>query len=352
MRPSRWMGAAAAGVVLAGGAWVVTSGADDSQPARAAENFSTAEVERRDLVERETFDGTLGYADQDTLTAGIPGTLTAIRREGAVVRRGGTLYRVDDTDVRLLYGQTPAWRPFADGMSDGPDVEQLERNLVALGNDPDDDIEVDKEFDWATEAAIRRWEDALGVAEDGTIALGEVVFASGLTRAGQHHLEPGAAVAPGAQVLDVSSTEQVVTVQLEADRQDLVSRGDRVTVEMPDGSVMRGTITEVGRVAQTDPEDEEADPFIEVTLSLGQAAGRALDQAPVDVGIQVERARDVLAVPVYALLALAEGGYALEVISEGGGTQLVGIETGLVADGWVEVSGSGIDEGTRVVVPE
>ena len=58
----------------------------------------------------------------------------------------------------------------------------------------------------------------------------------------------------------------------------------------------------------------------------------------------------MLAVPVNALLALAEGGYAVEVERDGR-RALVGVETGLFADGQVEVSGQGLAAGDRVVVP-
>jgi predicted ribosome-associated RNA-binding protein Tma20 len=58
----------------------------------------------------------------------------------------------------------------------------------------------------------------------------------------------------------------------------------------------------------------------------------------------------VLAIPVAALLALAEGGYAVELV-DNGSTHLVGVETGLFADGLVEVKGNGLSAGDLVVVP-
>jgi multidrug efflux system membrane fusion protein len=53
---------------------------------------------------------------------------------------------------------------------------------------------------------------------------------------------------------------------------------------------------------------------------------------------------------VSALLALAEGGYGLQLV-EGGGTRYIAVQTGLFADGRVEVSGSGLTAGMRVGVP-
>ena len=64
-----------------------------------------------------------------------------------MIRRGKPLYRLDDEPAAwLLYGSLPAWRDFSSGMSDGEDVRQLERNLRALGHDPDGDMTVDD--DW------------------------------------------------------------------------------------------------------------------------------------------------------------------------------------------------------------
>jgi hypothetical protein len=58
----------------------------------------------------------------------------------------------------------------------------------------------------------------------------------------------------------------------------------------------------------------------------------------------------VLAVPINALLTLAEGGDAVEVV-EGGSRRLVGVQTGLFSSTMVEISGPGIAEGTLVEVP-
>ena len=90
-----------------------------------------------------------------------------------------------------------------------------------------------------------------------------------------------------------------------------------------------------------------------MTVSLDRPKDTgALDQAPVDVDITTETARNVLAVPVNALLALAEGGYAVEVQEAGGARHLVPVKLGLFADSLVEVGGGGLRAGMNVVVPE
>ncbi len=79
----------------------------------------------------------------------------------------------------------------------------------------------------------------------------------------------------------------------------------------------------------------------------------SLTSAPVKVVVTTSTAEAVLAVPIAALLALSEGGYAVERV-EGDSSKLVGVETGVFADGLVEVRPAGgvaLAEGDRVVVP-
>jgi multidrug efflux pump subunit AcrA (membrane-fusion protein) len=246
-----------------------------------------------------------------------------------------------------MYGSLPAWRDFSSGMADGEDVRQLERNLRALGHDPGD-MTVDDEWDWATTAAVLRFQDERGLTEDGTLSQGEVVFRPGPARVGELKAELGQRVATGAPIAQLSTTEREVTVDLDATRQQLVREGDGVTVDLPGGDTVRGRITDVGRVAEQAGED--AEPTIEVTIALrGRAArGTGLDQAPVEVGFEAERRRDALVVPVTALLARAGGGYAVEIV-EDGRTRLIDVEPGTFAEDLVEVTGSGLREGMRVV---
>ena len=151
----------------------------------------------------------------------------------------------------------------------------------------------------------------------------------------------GQSVAPGAQIADLSTTEREVTVDLEATRQALAREGARVTVELPNGRTVRGRIAEVGKVAEQ-PAGGEGEPTVEVTIDV---RARGYDQAPVDVGFEAGRLRDVLVVPVTALLARAGGGFAVET-ADG---QLLDVEPGGYADDLVEVTGEGLREGVKVV---
>jgi peptidoglycan hydrolase-like protein with peptidoglycan-binding domain len=347
--------AAAAGVVLCGAAWWTSAraGGQGGDQDRGEVATTTAAVTRRDLRATEAVDGTLGYGETRLLANQRQGTVTALPEEGSVVTRGRSLYRVDGKPVPLLYGRLPAWRALSVGVDDGPDVRQLEQSLVALGYDPDRAVTVDSHFTWATRAAVRRWQEALGLEETGSVQPGDAVWQPGPVRVASRKAAVGDSARPGSPVLEVTDTTRRVTIDLDASRQPYVHAGDRVDLELPGGRTTTGRVASVGKVATVPAGDGtgEGDPTVELVVSLDhpKATGR-LDQAPVDASITTEVRKGVLAVPVSALLALAEGGYAVEVERDGH-RQLVGVETGLFADGQVEVEGQGLRAGDRVVVP-
>jgi peptidoglycan hydrolase-like protein with peptidoglycan-binding domain len=279
------------------------------------------------------------------------GTVTSLPRAGSVVERGGALYRLDGDPIVLMYGSTPAYRALQSGVSDGRDVRELEQNLLALGFDPGT---VDDTFSSSTATAVSDWQESLGLEQTGAVELGRVVVLPGPRRVGEHKTSVGSVLSSGSEVLDTSSNKRVVTVELEASLQEMAHKGDRVEVTMPDGSLARGRITGVGRVArelESSSSDPNAEPqmVIDVTIELRseRGAGR-LDEAPVSVGLAQETRRHVLAVPVNALVARRGGGYGVELV---GSRRIVAVQAGMFADGYVEVSGGSIREGTRVVVP-
>jgi peptidoglycan hydrolase-like protein with peptidoglycan-binding domain len=345
---------AAVGVLAAGTAWWTLArpqaGRDD--PPGAQPGTTTATVAARDLRAQEQVQGTLGYGDARAVTNQRQGTITWLPAEGAVVRRGQTLYRVDGRPVQLFSGRLPAWRELSVGVDDGPDVRQLERNLVALGYDPNRVITVDDHFTSATAAAVERWQEAVGLDQTGAVKPGDAVWQPGAVRVGELKAAVGDAARPGSPILEVTATARQVTIDLDASRQPYVHAGDPVDIELPGGATTTGRVASVGKVATAagDPTSDSS-PTVEVVVSLDKPkATGSLDQAPVDAFITTEVREDVLAVPVNALLALAEGGYAVEVERDGR-RELVGVELGLFADGMVEVKGSGLRAGDRVVVP-
>jgi peptidoglycan hydrolase-like protein with peptidoglycan-binding domain len=260
-----------------------------------------------------------------------------------VIERGGTLFEVDGEPTVLLYGEMPAWRALGPGVS-GPDVLQLEANLVELGYG--DGLTVDESWDDATTAAVTAWQAATGMVADGHVDQGEVVFEPDAVIVAGLEGRRGGGVGPGAPVLRVTDTERVLTASLPASRRDGVAVGDTVEVELGDGSVVEATVTEIDAAPTT---AQDGSQTYGMRLSLAEADADVPD-GPVSLQLVRQERPDVLAVPVNALLALLEGGYAVERVTDDGLTELVAIDAGLFADGWVEVEGD-LEEGDEVVVP-
>ncbi|HJS95385.1 MAG TPA: peptidoglycan-binding domain-containing protein, partial [Solirubrobacteraceae bacterium] len=132
-------------------------------------------VQRRDLVQTDTESGTLSYADPRTVYDGLTGTITWLPAVGQVIKPGQALYRVGGVPVILMNGSTPAYRDLNSSDSDGPDILELNRNLVALGFNPDG-IVVDDVWQAATTAGVELFQESLGETETGELKLGNVVF--------------------------------------------------------------------------------------------------------------------------------------------------------------------------------
>ncbi|GGR98824.1 hypothetical protein GCM10010169_49270 [Micromonospora fulviviridis] len=284
--------------------------------------IGTATVTQGTLTERIQVGGVLGYLGSYTVDhQGAPGVLTTGPDSGDTIGRGAVLYRVADAPVRLLLGSVPAYRGFRYGMSDGPDVRQLERNLVAMGFDPYHRITVDRHFSATTAAAIRRWETSWGRSASqrtGRLAQGEVVFLPAPLRVTQLQIRVGGTVGPGMTVLSGTSTDRAVTVQLDTAQRSTVHTGDHVEVGLPDADPIPGRVTGVGEVATAPSADsgngpqQPANPdtaTVPLTIAVRLPRGSGLDQAPVTVDIVTGTRRDVLLVPIAALLARPGGGY-------------------------------------------
>lgn len=358
-----------AGVVVAAGALVAAGivaghrGAPDGGNAPAART-ATASIVRTDLTSTTQVTGTLGFAGLVTVSGNTTGTqFTWLPSPGQIVRRGQPLYEVDGRAVPLLFGRRPEWRTLSVGVLPGPDAAQLEANLVRLGYADRSALTIDRHYTWQTAAALRRWQTALGVTVTGTLAPGDVAYAPGPLRVTQVAAKLGGAPQPGQPVVSGTTTVRQVSAPLPVTLQHLVHAGDTVTVTMPDGfSTARGVVASIGHVASAAASGNqsqgggpspggEAPATVTLRVRLfNPRAGGGVDAAPVIVNITSARARHVLAVPVSALVALAGGGYAVEVV-HGAARRLVAVQTGLFANTRVQVSGRGLTAGTQVQVP-
>jgi hypothetical protein len=366
-----WAIAALALALIAAGALMVVTGVFDGGggSSASADNglaTSLARVERRSLSTQTQFSGTLGYAGSYTVWSGAAGTVTWLPKAGQVIRDGQVLYRVNEAPVVLLYGSTPAYRTLAEGATSadvtGADVAQLNRDLVALGYVDKADVDPAwDEFNWATKAGVEQLQRQLGVDQTGVLDLGDVVFLP--TAARVTTLRAGLGAPIGGPVLHASSTARTVSVALQPDLESAVEAGDRVTITLPDGSNTPGTVTSVGKVATASSDNSggsagsggsDSGPTVALHIRpTHPTATGSLDQAVVEVAITDQTVRNVLAVPVNALLARAGGGYTVEVAAGDGTHRLVRVRPGLFDDvaGMVQVSGSGLAAGQRVVVP-
>jgi len=353
--------AGAAAVILGGavtGAVLAWGSAAKDPAVKPALPPATAKVIRTTLVETRTVSGTLGLSVPAPISAIGTGTLTWIAPVGSTVKRGEPLFKVDERPVVALDGSVPLYRALRNGVS-GADVQQLENDLAELGYTG---FTVDDTYTSATATAVRTWQADLGLPQTGTVEPGQVVFTPGTVRIAEHTARVGDVLGGGAaSVLTYTGTTKLVTVDLKVADQALAVAGRTVTVKVPSREAVEGVVFQVGTVA-TAPQEASAAPdstssaapdaSIKVTVTIAdQEALGSLDAAPVDVDFISEERKDVLAVPVAALLALAKGGFGVEIV-DGDTTRIVAVKTGIFAAGRVEVRGEGIAEGVTVGVPK
>ncbi|MFE5766968.1 peptidoglycan-binding protein [Streptomyces sp. NPDC056485] len=378
------------------------SGASAGDPAEV----QTASVTQTDLSTALTKSGTLGYGTPWTLRGPAGGRVTLLPASGAVIRRGQQLYRVNDRPAMVFYGATPLFRRLDTPGTVGRDVRVVADNLRALGHDigpqppvgtlvpsspaapttaaitppspspspsrpaptgsaepkggkgqqdpvppaapqgPTRVREGDAVLTPSLIAAVTRWQQSAGMTPSGVLDVGDVVVTPGPVRVGDLKAQPGDDSA--ADLLSLTGTEKVVTLPVSAQDSASFEKGQAVTVTLPDGSTAPGRISAVSTVIQAtdDAQGGNAAPKRTVTVQLDDA-GKAdrIDAAPVQVQFTGRTKQKVLAVPVGSLVALSEGGYALQT-PDG---RLIKVTTGMFAKGLVEVSGDGVSAGLKVV---
>lgn len=353
-------GVALAAAALCGAAITI---AVRGTPAPAAPNpppVGTATVVRTDLASTVLTQGTLGYTTSPPVVNGLSGTYTSVLAAGTVVQPGQPLYRVDNQPVVLMNGGVPAWRPFAAGMTDGPDVQQLEANLIVLGDAHGLFTQPATHYGPGAVAAVERWQTALGVPATGSVDLGAIVFEPAVVRIDVAMVALGQRASVGDLPYQVTTTARSVSVPL-TPNDPTVAVGQQVSIQLPSGATTPGQVSAVGPPAPSGSSSasssgssssgSNASTVLTVTPADPAATGTANGEA-VQVALTVQSVHHVLAVPIAALVALAGGGYGLEVVEHSGQHQLAGVHTGVFASGEVQVSGSGLTPGTRVVVAQ
>ena len=383
-------------VAVAAGAYFLTN---RNGSAQAASNHNSdpagaVSVQRHDLVETDTESGTLSYANSQTVYNSLSGTITWLPSVGQVIKPGHLLFKVAEQPVILMNGTTPAYRDLSSADTPGPDIKQLNRDLVKLGFNPDG-IVVNGEWQAATTAGVEEFQVAHHITETGTLTLGQIVFLPGPQVVGTLNATIGSGGSGGGSnsnsnssssdssnsssnsdsssssgnaqgIMQTSSTQLVATVDLDASKQNEAKVGEKVTVEMPNSSTVNGVISAVSPVAQsssgssgssassgnsdssnTGSSASSSGATIPVTIRLkGHRRSAGLDQAAVSVNFAQARAKDVLSVPVTALVATSGSSYAVQ--EANASHRLLPVTVGLFAAGYVQISGSGIYPGLQV----
>ncbi|WP_157372738.1 peptidoglycan-binding protein [Agromyces sp. Root81] len=193
------------------------------------------------------------------------GTVTSVTvAPGDEVRAGSVLYSVNLRPVVVAAGATPVFRPLS-REAKGSDVQQLQQLLTELGFYSG---AVDGEFGSRTEAAVKDWQDSLGIGDDGVVQPGDVVFVPTLpTRV---TLDPeivfrGASLSGGEAAVSALSAEPVFTIPVTVSQAGSMPVGTAVEVQAPDGTVW------AAEVASQKPSEESGDQVDVVLQGVGGA---------------------------------------------------------------------------------
>jgi hypothetical protein len=359
-----WLIAMALLAVAAGFAVVLSNPSPSSGSGSSGitdNHFPTAisTLKRQTISQQTSVPATLGYAGSYSPVNQASGTYTALPAVGQVVSDGQVLYRINGNPVVFLDGAVPAYRALSEGAS-GTDVTELNADLVALGYVTASELGPTSDaFRWWTKVGVERLQTALGVTPSGALGLGQMVFLPSKVRVTSVSAQLGGPAQAGQPVLQGTSTIREVTIDLDAGEQSEVKVDDPVAITLPDSSTTAGVISSVGTVATIPSPGSSSSGAgttptvtVEVTPTDPGATGN-FDQAPVQVAITNATAPNALVAPVNALVALAGGGYAIEVVDPSGVHHLVDVSLGLFddAEALVQVSGAGLDAGERLVVP-
>jgi hypothetical protein len=368
----------AAALATGAAGWVV--GAQITSPADAAAahqpppaSLITVAVAKQALASTITAQGTISYtgATPLTLTGTVGGATTQLVTRapavGTTVGSGQRLLEVSGRPVFLLPGQVPMYRTLSDGMK-GDDVRQLQQALTALGYGHLSN----GTFDVATQIQVKRWYEHAGYepqadADKATVPSGEILFLPTLpvrvdtvtTRAG--------ATASGQIGTATNSTVNIQSTLPSADAQ-FVKTGMSAKLTLPDGTTMTAKVDALGKdaappVTDQPPADNQQQPQQQQQpqstsdatpmrlTAQDPAALAAYANKATKVDIEVGKTNgDVLVVPVAAVATSQDGSTRVQVQGTDGSVHDVPVRVGLTANGLVEVSGTGLVEGARVVV--
>jgi hypothetical protein len=382
----------------AGVATLVVHGSGTGAVVAKAVPLGTATVHRGDLIEVQRYHGELSFPARAGVNLSGPGTVTSLPHVGEILSDGASVAGVDDRPIGVLFGKTPLYRTLgaantagarlavsvarADllgaeaGLSQavhrsgagrpstaraasaaeaqvgvdeararlrgaqqalqsvltpqrGPDVTLVATNMTALGYYRGAGDGWNAEL----EDAVRQWQDRIGATPSGDIDPNDVLVVSGTARVNAVRGELGGV--PAAVTISLSALSRLATFRLGNGVPGTLVAGRRVMLSAGGDRV-------AGRVASI--RTSHRSTTVQVAFAQSSALAHIVSTR-VTMSVTTADLRNVLTVPTQALLALASGGYALQ-LPEG---RLLAVRTGIVQGGDIEVSGAGVHRGLRVV---
>jgi hypothetical protein len=390
----------------AGAATLVAHGSGIRVAPAAAVPLGTATVHRGALIEIHRYRGRLSYPSRASAHLSGPGTVTSLPRVGQTLTDGASVASVDDRPIGVLFGTTPLYRTLgaanttsaqlavraaqanllaaqaglsqttqpvdagrggsdagavgsetraarvaqaqvgvdearsrllgaqralgqAQAPQQGPDVALVAGNMAALGYYRG----VADSWNATLRDAVRRWQEHIGATPSGDIGPDDVLVVSGAARV--TGVRGALGDAPAAVTISLSSPSRLAIFRLRNGVPASLARGRRVRLSA-------GGDAATGRVASVNTSRRSA--TVQVAFDQASAVGRS-GSTVVTMSVTTADRRNVLTVPTQALLALASGGYALQ-LPDG---RLLAVRTGIVQAGEIEVSGRGVHKGLRVV---
>jgi peptidoglycan hydrolase-like protein with peptidoglycan-binding domain len=294
-------------------------------------------------------------------------TVSSITAPGTAVTTGTVLFRAGGLPVAAIVGDASAvpmlGRDLSVGVAPGSDVKLLEQMLAAGGFNDGGALVVDDTFDAATAAAVLAWWQSIdpAISVDPAklvVPAGSFLVVPAGLEVGDATVSDGAALAADATVVNLTSPARVVTTTAPIGDATF-ALGSPVDVQFPDGSISTGKVIEVGTVATAPSGAPGQTPTIGISIRVDQipASVDSFVSIPVTLRVVDQKADNAFVVPTSALVALAEGGYALEVVTtpatatSQAQTKLIPVKPTLYSDGSVVVTGDQVTAGAKVVVP-
>ena len=294
-------------------------------------------------------------------------TITALAAPDTPVSTGTVLFRSNGLPVAAVEGDSSAIpaleRDLEVGVDAGRDVRLLEQMLVAGGFDAAGALVVDDTFDVNTATAVLAWWQSVDpaiTADPATLVVPAGSFAvvpAGL-QVGDATIADGTLLPADVGVLSLTAPARLVTTSAPIG-DDTFALDAHIDVEFPDGTITTGVVVEVGNVATNASGTPGQTPSVDITIRVAEipASVESFVSIPVTLRVVDEEVPGAFVVPTSALLALAEGGFALEVVtapataSTPAATTLIPVEPGLYSNGFVVVTGDQVSDGLQVVVP-